>query len=120
MTYAKRISKLIDSKGELVSLEKYSAQDYSDYGDLVTQSTSEYTNIKAIFNQYGLSSQYQTEGNFQNGDVSFFFKAGQSGLSNGNIIVRANGERWKISQTYKNYVGGLETHTECRVTNSEL
>lgn len=117
MTYAKRIAKYIDSKGELVSLENYSSKTYSDYGDLITQTTSEYTNIKAVFNQYGLSSQYQTEGVFENGDVSFFFKAGQTGLTNGNVIVRSNGERWKISQAYKNYVSGLETHTECRVTN---
>lgn len=120
MTYAKRIAKIIDKRGELVNVENYSSKNYSDYGDLVTQSTSEYTSIKAIFNQYGLSSQYQTEGVFENGDVSFFFKSGQTGLSNGNIIVRANGERWKISQVYKNYVSGLETHTECRVTNSEI
>jgi PDZ domain-containing secreted protein len=118
MTYARRIAKWIDSKGERVDIEDYSSPTYSEYGDLVTQSTSNLTNIKAIFNQYGLSSQYQTEGVFQNGDCSFFFKANQTGLDNGNVIIRANGERWKISQSYHNYIQGQEVHTECRVTNA--
>ena len=119
MTYARKIAAQIDKLGETVDIESYSSKTYSDYGDLVTQSTSDYTSVKAIFNQYGKSSFFQTEGVFENGDCSFFFKAGQSGLDNGNIIVRSNGERWKISKSYKNYIKGEEVHTECRVTNSD-
>lgn len=119
-SYARRIERVINNKGELVDVIIKEQPTYSDYGDLVSSTDKEIRGVKAVFNQYGLSSEYVTEGQFQSGDVSFFFKAGQTGLFNGNLIRRKNGELWKITSTYKNAVGGVESHTECRVTNHEL
>lgn len=118
--YAKRIANKINAKGELVTITQFSEPTYSDYGDLIENTSEIYENVMAVFNQYGTSSEYQTEGNFLNGHVTFFFKAGQKGLFINNLITRANGEVWKITQVYKNAVSGIETHIECRVTNSEL
>lgn len=115
MSYAGRIGQAIDRIGELVSIEDYSSKTYSEYGDLVTQSTSDLTSIKAVFNQYGKSSTYFSEGLFQDGDVTFFFKADQAGVENENVVIRANGERWKITQIAPHYAKGSQTHQEAKV-----
>lgn len=116
MSYSDRIAKAIDREGELVAIEDYSSKVYSKWGDLQSQTTSNLTAIKTIFNQYGKSANYQTEGVFQEGDVSFFFKSDQTGVENHNVIVRANSERWKIVQVATHYARGSITHIEAKAT----
>ena len=115
MSYADRISKQISRIGELVDIEDYSSKTYSDYGDLVTQTTSTTTSIRAVFNQYGKSAGFQTEGVFEEGDCSFFFKGDQTGIENDNIVVRTDDTRWKITQVAPHYCKGSKTHIEARV-----
>lgn len=89
------INKNIDMLGELVTLTVKSDRTYSDWGDeTATQTATE--SIKAVFNVYGNESKYNTEGNFQDGDVTFFFKSGQSGITNGTVVTRSNGDRYEI------------------------
>lgn len=115
MSYADKISKQINRIGELVDLEDYSTKTYSDYGDLVTQVTSDVTSVRAVFNQYGKSANFQNEGVFEEGDCSFFFKADQGSIENDNIVVRSDASRWKITQVAPHYCKGSKTHTEARV-----
>ena len=110
------INKQIDRYGELVSIEDFSSQTYSDYGDLVTQTTST-SSVKAIFNTYGNSSVYNPETNFDEIRYSFFFKGSQTGVETDNIVVRANGERWKITKTLNHSLSGETIVQESMVTN---
>lgn len=99
--YAK-VAKVIDEYSEDVDIEVYTEPTYSKYGDLITQTTSDYTAVPALFNRYGRESEYQPEGIFNNGDTSIFFKGDQAGLVVGSVVVRANGERWKITKVDRN------------------
>jgi hypothetical protein len=112
MSYSDRIARAIEREGELVDIENYGTKTYSDYGDLVSQITSNLTNVRAVFNQYGKKAMLQTEGIFEEGDVTFFFKGDQPGVLNDNIIVRQNGERWKIMAISEHYGRGVKTHIE--------
>jgi hypothetical protein len=111
----KSIDKQIDKYGEVVEIEDFT-RTYSPYGDAVlTQSTSE--EIRAIFNTYGKSSNFNSEGIFNEGDVSFFFKGGQDNVTEQNVIIRANGERWKIVRVSKHYLNGNRMVQEAAVKN---
>jgi hypothetical protein len=110
------IPKQIDKYGETVTLEKYASKTYSDYGDLINQTTTEYS-VKAIFNDYGTTQKYGGDGGFEESRFSFFFKPTQSGIEIGNVIERANGERWKITKASKHSLSGTQTVIEAPVSN---
>lgn len=109
------INKQIDKYGEEVEIEDFS-RSYSPHGDVI-QTTSEETSIMAIFNTYGRSSVFQNEGIFNEGDVSFFFKGSQDNVDEQNVIVRENGERWKITKVSKHYLQGVCVVQEANVKN---
>lgn len=85
----------IDLLGELVTITVKSAKTYSDWGDeAATETDTE--DVKAVYNVYGRASVFNAEGDFQDGDLTFFFKSAQSGIVNGTKITRANGETFEI------------------------
>jgi len=99
------ISQEIDLLGELVTITVKSAQTYSDWGDeSATETTT--ANIKAIYNVYGRRSVYQPEGDFQEGDLTFFFKPDQTGIVNGTKITRSNSETFIIEDIRSHGVEG--------------
>ena len=100
-----KIRKKILDKGEDVDLEVLSAHTYSDYGDIISNSTTIHE-VKTIFNTYGLGRSYNPEGVLDDAKFSFFFSGDQSGISNGNIIVRSDGERWKITKYFAHSLSG--------------
>jgi hypothetical protein len=112
------ISRKIDEHGELVTVQDIDTRTYSEFGDLINNTTTEYTSIPAIFNTYGRLAGFQTEGVFQEGDVSFFFKGEQEGISANNLIVRSNGEVWKIKRVYPSTYRGTIMVQEARVSNN--
>lgn len=116
-TSSERINRAIDLYGEFVDIESYSDQTYSEYGDLISQTTSDYVSIPAIYNTYGKSAPFETEGVFLEGDVSFFFKGNQSGIEESNTIIRENGERWKISKVTKHSLKGTPMVIEAKASN---
>lgn len=111
-----KIRKKILDKGEDVSLEVLSSQTHSDYGDLITVTTT-ITDVKAIFNTYGLGRSYNQEGTADSAKYSFFFSGDQTGIANGNIIERADGERWKIMKYFAHCLGGQTIVFETIVDN---
>jgi hypothetical protein len=100
-----KIRKKILDKGENVDLEVLSAATYSDYGDLISNTTTIHE-VKAIFNTYGLGRSYNPEGLIDEAKFSFFFSGDQTGVANNNIIVREDGERWKITKYFAHSLGG--------------
>jgi hypothetical protein len=94
----KKIAKTIDEYKELVDIEVFTSPTYSEYGDFISQTTSEYTSIPALFSKYDEYNQPEKEGIFQPGDVTIFFKGDQVGLELNNVVIRSNGERWKITK----------------------
>jgi hypothetical protein len=111
------VKKMIDRFGESVDLEVYTAKTYSDYGDPLSQTTT-YYDVKAIFNTYGLKQNFVGEGQFVETRESFFFDGAQSGIIVDNIIVRSNGERWKINKATNHCVEGRTMVQEASVSNS--
>jgi hypothetical protein len=113
-----KINSAIDKYGEFVSIETFttSTNTYNDYGDLIATVTTSYTNVPAVFNTYGESAIYQTEGQFMSGNNTFFFKGAQSGVEINNNIVRANGERWKVINVSKHYLSSSSIVQEARVS----
>lgn len=110
------IDKQIDRIGESVNIEVYSGKTYSDYGDLLAQTSTIYS-VKGIFNTYGQNQRFVPEGQFIETKFSFFFKGSQTGIEEDNIIVRTNGERWKINRSYKHAEEGRVVVQEASVTN---
>jgi hypothetical protein len=110
------VKKMIDRFGESVDLEVYTTKTYSDYGDLLTQTTT-YYDVKAIFNTYGLKQNFVGEGQFIETKESFFFDGSQAGIIVDNIIVRANGERWKINKQINHSIEGRTMVQEASVSN---
>ena len=100
-----KIRKNINRLGETVDLEVLSAPTYSDYGDLISNTTTIHE-VKAIFNTYGLGRSYNPEGISDDAKFSFFFSGSQTGIANGNIIVREDGTRWKIMRSLSHYLSG--------------
>lgn len=112
------ISKQIDRFGETVTVKVYGPNKvYSDYGDLVTTSTTSYIGVKSIFNTYGQTQTYVSEGAFAQTKFSFFFKPDQSGLDIDNVIIRSNGESWKINRPLKHSLSGKTVVIEAAVQN---
>jgi hypothetical protein len=95
------INKEIDKLGELVTLTIKSSATYSDWGDETPVNTTS-TRVKAIFNVYGKKSSYEKEGNFQDGEITFFFRSDQTGITNGTKVTRANGDIYEI-QDYRDH-----------------
>jgi len=114
-TIYNKVAKVIDDYSEDVTIEVYSTPTYSKYGDLVSQTTSEYTSVPALFNRYGNDSDYQPEGNFNMGDSSIFFKGDQAGIAINNVVIRSNGERWKITKVDKNILNSRNMVQEAGV-----
>ena len=111
------IKKQITRYGEPIDLEVYSTESYSDYGDLIQQTTTLHE-VQSVFNTYGQRDSYNQEGSFGEASYSFFFPGEQTGLEINNIIVRADGERWKIEKVVKHSLSGKNVVTECAVSNS--
>jgi len=84
----------IEHYGEDITLLGVSSATYSDWGD-VSQTTSS-SSIKAIYNVYGKGAEYQTEGEFTEGEVTFFIKSTTQNIDNDSEILRSNGERYKV------------------------
>ena len=114
-TIYNKVAKVIDDYSENVTIEVFSTKTYSDYGDLVTQLTSEYTNVPALFNRYSKDTGYEPEGIFSLGDSSVFFKGDQLGVTVGNVIVRSNGERWKIIKIDNNILNARKMVQEAGI-----
>lgn len=89
------VNKNIELLGELVTITVKSNKTYSDWGDEASTET-ETASVKAVYNVYGRSSVFNTEGDFQEGDLTFFFKSDQAGIVNGTKITRANSETFEI------------------------
>ena len=104
----------IDTYGELVTITVKSDKTYSDWGDESATET-ETEDVKAVFNVYGQPSVFQPEADFQEGDVAFFFKSGQSGLVVGTKITRTNAEVYEISDTRAHGIQGNIYVNEMRV-----
>jgi hypothetical protein len=100
----KRVDKVIEKYKEAVTIQVFAEPTYSDYGDLISQVTSEYTNVPALFNRYSKDTQIHPEGIFELGDSSIFFKGTQEGIEVGNVVTRSNGERWKITKVANNFL----------------
>lgn len=111
-----KIRKKITDKGETVSIEVLSAQTYSEYGDLISVTTT-ISDVKAIFNTYGLGRTYNPQGVSEDAKFSFFFSGDQTGVNNGNIIERSDGERWKITRAFAHYLSGTPIVKEAVVSN---
>lgn len=109
------ISKQIDRLGEDVTVESFLNQTYSEYGDLITQTTSE-SNVKAIFNSFGVINYRYSDGQFEDTKFSFFFKGTQQRLDNKCIIERSNGERWKATKVINHFLNGTSMVKEVLVT----
>lgn len=109
-------SKNIDRYGELVSLEVYSSESYSDYGDLMSQTTTIY-DVRAIFNTYGVQQNFEQEGQFGSVHYSFFFKGSQVGVEVDNFIEQADGTRWKINRVDNHKIEGNNVVREAKVVN---
>ena len=101
---------------EPVTIESYSTQTYSDWGDLVNQTTTIYS-AYGVFNTYGDNQMYNPEGTFKASRYSFFFEDDQEGTEDNNIIVRADGTRWKIMKTVIHASEGANRVKECAVQN---
>lgn len=112
-----KIRKKILDKGETVDLEVYTSPTYSDYGDLITQTTTIHE-VKTIFNTYGLGRSYNPEGVLDEAKFSFFFSGDQSGIANGNVIVREDGERWKITKYFAHCLEGVTIVKEALASQS--
>jgi len=110
------ITKQILRYGEDVDIEVYGSKSYSDYGDTMAQTTTIYS-VQAIFNTYGINQNYVPEGMLEQTRFSFFFKGDQTGLEIENVIVRANGERWKITKVFKHCAEGQTVVQEASVSN---
>jgi len=112
-----KIRKKILDKGEDVDLEVLSSPTTSDYGDLISVTTTIHE-VKAIFNTYGLGRSYNPEGLFDGAKFSFFFSGDQTGIDNGNIIVRTDGTRWKIMKHFSHSLSGQNIVHETLVDQS--
>lgn len=110
------IPKTIHRYGETVSIKVYSGQTYSDYGDLDSATTT-LTSVNAIFNTYGVNQSYIPEGQFGEIRFSFFFDKNQTGIDVDNVIIRANGEIWKINKAVNHCLSGNKVVQEAIVTN---
>ena len=108
------INREIESLGELVTITVKSSKTYSDWGD-ESNTETDTLNVKAVFNVYGKPSIFQPEGDFQEGDVAFFFKSDQTGLDIGTNITRSNGEVYEISDTRDPGLQGSAYVNEIRV-----
>jgi hypothetical protein len=117
MSKINRIPKAISSYGELVDIEAYSGGTYNDYGDLLVSTTSDYTGIKAIFNTVRLNNTENPEGDFQEADGVFYFKGDQLGVLINNVIIRADGSRYKISKANTHFYKGTTVVREAIVNN---
>ena len=89
------IDREIDKLGELVTLTVKTSSTYSDWGD-ETSTTTDTSNVKAIFNVYGRQRSYNSEGPFTDNSITFFFKSTQSNIEIGTKITRANEEVYEI------------------------
>ena len=99
------INKEIDLLGELVTITIKSNKTYSKWGDESSTNTDT-ADIKAIYNVYGRPSIPGKEGNFQEGELTFFFKSDQTGIENGTKITRANLEVFEIRDVRSHGVEG--------------
>ena len=104
----------VDLFGELVTITVKSDQTYSNYGDETSVETS-ISGIKAVYNVYAKPSVSDTEGKFQEGNISFFFKSDQSGLVNGTLITRANGDVYKVKDPRDHSLAGVNMVNEVLV-----
>ena len=118
MSKINRIPKAITQYGELCTVKSLSEGTYNDYGDLLTSTTSEYTNVKAIFNTDIVNERGEIEGKFQEGEGVFYFKGEQEGIVNQNIIVRSDGTEYKIKRVDTHMYKGTPVVREARVSNS--
>jgi hypothetical protein len=110
------IKKAIHRYGENVTLVSYSDRTFSDWGDLLSATTTGYS-AKAIFNTYGINQRFVEEGQFGETNFSFFFDGEQEGVVIDNYIVRTNGEVWKINRALVHCIEGSVKVQEARVTN---
>lgn len=112
-----QITKAIQWFGEIVSVVVYSSPLYSDYGDM-TSATTTLSSVKAIFNTWGITQNFQPEGQFSEVRYSFFFDKDQSGIDIDNHIIRADGEEWKINKVNKHALYGNTAVQEAVVSNT--
>ena len=89
------INPYIDEYGEVVTLIRKSDKTYSDWGD-ESNTETRFGNIKAVFNVYGTDALFTTEGRFNNGDLTFFFKSTQDYRDISSKVERANGDTYEI------------------------
>jgi len=99
------VDKEIELLGELVTLTAKSGQTYSNWGDETATETAT-TDVKAIYNVYGRPSVGNTEGSFQEGELTFFFKSDQTGIANGTKVTRSNSEVFSIMDVRAHGVEG--------------
>jgi len=94
MAILKLVDKYIDRYGETVTIKVKSDKTYSDFGDIM-ETSSDVTGY-AIYNVYSQSNEFNPESEFKDGDKTFFFKSTQTGLANGNKIVRSDSSTYEI------------------------
>jgi len=108
------VDREIELLGELVTLTVKSSKTYSDWGD-ETSTETETTDIKAIYNVYGRPSVGDIEGKFQEGELTFFFKSDQEGITNGSKVTRSNSEVFSISDVSAHGIEGNILFYEAKV-----
>jgi hypothetical protein len=102
----------IDEFGESITLRTVT-KTLSDWGD-PTETTSDTTGIKAVFNILTQDDIFYKEGIFRNGDILFFFKPDQSNVSRGNRI-QYNSAWYEIDEVVEHKAGGTTYALVARV-----
>ena len=95
----------IDDFGETITLRTVTKSDYNKWGD-PTESTSDATSIKAVFNIITQDDKYNPEGIFKEGDVLFFFKGDQANVTRGNRIIY-NSATYEIIEIFEHKYSGI-------------
>ena len=98
------IGKNIDDGGEEITLRTVTNSSYSDWGD-ASESTSDETGVKIIFNIVSQEDVYNKETIFRAGDLVFFFKGNQANITRGNRIYY-NSKWFEIYETIPHSLTG--------------
>lgn len=99
------VNSQIDNLGEEVTITVKSGATYSDWGD-ETATETDTTGVKAVYNVYGKGSAFFAEGDFQEGDITFFFKSDQASIVNGTVVTRSGGDTYQIDDVRDHGVQG--------------
>lgn len=104
LTDLQLIAHNISDAGTDVTVRTVTKDSFSDYGD-ATESTSDETSVKAVFNIIVQDDRYEKSGIFKAGDIIFFFKGDQSNISRGNRIYY-NSNWYEIQETIQHSLQG--------------